>query len=231
MLLSEVRGISIQLICPLQCIPKRGGIDFYIWWTDSDSRSRVVGYISCGSLLCPRTTITMSDLFYPAIITGNKYYAAILTYIPLLRYTISAPANDRTAVLYSAMPPSSPATVRCRFPRHYLPHLERFLWRYYLFFGLYDEFHIKRKVMNAIGVGIMERMLVMLDTVLEQLVLTCEALGDDVDPDTRVPYFDAYLVTEFIVGRHDPRSVDAWRENPDHTDLDLERIGPHELGK
>lgn len=172
----------------------------------------------------------MSDLLFPEIVAGNKYYAAILLYIPLLRYTVFAPANEQLGILFGAMPANSQPTVKCRFPRYYIPHLERFLWRYYMFFGVYDEFHLKRKQMTSVGLGFMQRMLVMLDTVLEQLVVTCEKRTNGMDPNMRVPYFDDYLVTEYIVGRHDHQSVDAWRRNQDNVDLDLERISPHELG-
>lgn len=173
----------------------------------------------------------MSDLFYPETISGNKYNTSILTFIPELRYSVSVRGNEPVGLLYEAMPPSATPTIRCKFPRHYVPHLERFLWRYYLFFALYDFFHLKRKQLNRLGLGFLQRMLVMMDTVLEQFVIAYSSLGDQHDHKTRIAYFDYYLVTEYVVGRHDPERVNTWRGHPNHIDIDLERIAPESLGK
>ena len=173
----------------------------------------------------------MSDLFYPDITASNKYCVAILAFIPKLRYSVSVHADEPMGLLFVADPPSSSPRMKCKFPRHYVPHLERFLWRYYLFSGLYEHFHLKKPQLNRIGIGFLERMLVMMDTVVEQLVMACSRVGDKLSPDLRVEYFDYYLATEFIVGRHDPDSVDAWRRNPNNLLFDLERIEPDSLGK
>ena len=191
---------------------------------------RAVQYIIAGAPRCWPSPIAMSDLLYPEIVAGNEFNVAILTFIPQLRYTIATQDKTHMATLYQAMPPSAPPTFKCKFPAHYFHHLERFLWRYYLFSALYEHSHLERKELTRTGAGFVERLLILLDTVLEQLVMSCANLDVDMHPGTRIAFFDDYLVTEYIVGRHDPASVDAWRRNPDNVDLDLESIGPDELG-
>ena len=61
--------------------------------------------------------------------------------------------------------------------------------------------------------------------------MACPRPGDKLSPDARVQYFDNYLATEIIVGRHAPGSVDAWCRNRDNLPFDLERIEPDSLGK
>lgn len=182
--------------------------------------------IVCQLSLYQRTPSTMSDLFYPQAVASNKCNT-ILTFIPASRYSVSVRADEPMGLLLEATPPSTEPSIKCRFPRHYVPHLERFLWRYYLFYGLYEYFHVKQQSkLNQFGIGFFQRMLVMMNAVLGQLVTTCSK-----NPNSRSTYFDDYLVTEFIVGCHDPQSVDAWRKNPYHVNLDLERIPPDFLGK
>src|SRR6266568_5430927 len=173
----------------------------------------------------------MSDLFYSETVSENKYEKAILSFIPLLQYSVAVRRADPFGYLYEAAPPSATPQLKTRFPRVYMDHLRRFLWRYYLFSGLYSQFHLSRKQLSHKGTSFLESMLVMMDTILEQLVVRCLRLGESLTTDTRFPYFDDYLVTEFVVGQHDPESVDAWRMDPAHVNHDLERINPEALGK
>lgn len=61
------------------------------------------------------------------------------------------------------MPPSAKPTIKCKFPSHYVPHLERFLWHYYLFYALHKYFQVKRNQLDRFGIGFFERILVMMD--------------------------------------------------------------------
>ncbi|KIK73131.1 hypothetical protein PAXRUDRAFT_21195 [Paxillus rubicundulus Ve08.2h10] len=136
------------------------------------------------------------------------------------------------ATIHEASPPSATLTFKTKIPAAYYLHVQRFLWPYYLLTTLYQKFHncaMVSRILTTAAAGFLQRMQVMLDIVIEQLVMGCVALGENITPDTRIPYFNYYLVTEFVVGRHDPTSVDAWRRNPENKDLDLERIHPDTL--
>ncbi|KAF9232094.1 hypothetical protein BU15DRAFT_67768 [Melanogaster broomeanus] len=174
----------------------------------------------------------MSDLFYPKTVSGDQYNIAILDYVPQLKYSISHEPNTPMAVIYEALPPTANPTFKTEVPSSYYEHLRRFLWRYYLFSVLINKFNTgntkKRVVLPAVATFLQE-MVVMMDTVVEQLIMGCMEKGQELVPELRCQYFDDYLVTEFIVGRHDPESVEAWRRKPVNRIYDLEWINPDKL--
>lgn len=176
----------------------------------------------------------MSDLLYPADgVPENKYAAVVLEFIPQLLYTVEYTPGEPMAVVWErASTPGSKPTVKTQIPSNYYCHLRRFLWRFYMFYNLYKVLHLGHtKVLLPIGIELLQRTLVMMDSVVEQLLLGCIALGHELSEHSRFYLFDLYLTTEFVVGYHDPGRVDAWRKNPHNRDLDLERINPHELGR
>ncbi|KIK73986.1 hypothetical protein PAXRUDRAFT_20322 [Paxillus rubicundulus Ve08.2h10] len=85
------------------------------------------------------------------------------------------------------------------------------------------------RILTTVAARFLQWMQVMLVIVIEQLVMGCVALGENITPDTRIPYFNYYLATEFVVGCHNPTSIDAWRRKPENEDLDLEQIHPDTL--
>ncbi|KAF9235429.1 hypothetical protein BU15DRAFT_64876 [Melanogaster broomeanus] len=174
----------------------------------------------------------MSDLFYPQTVSGDQYNIAILDYVPQLKYSISHEPNTPMAVVYEALPPTANPTFKTEVPSSYYEHLRRFLWRYYLFSVLINKFNTgstkKRIVLPAVAT-FLQKMVVMMDTVVEQLIMGCMEKGQELDPELRCQYFDDYLVTEFVVGRHDPESVEAWRRKPVNRIYDLEWINPDRL--
>ena len=175
----------------------------------------------------------MSDIFYPRNVSGDKYNEAILDFIPMLTYTVAHAHGDPMAVVFETKStPRAKAVIKAKIPAQYYEHLDCFLWRYYMFYQVYKVLHLGAKSsLLPSGVGLLQRMLVMLDTVVEQLLLRCIALGEHLTPDCRVNWFDFYLTTEFVVGYHDPPTVEGWRRRPENRDLDLERIDPFQLGR
>ncbi|KIK71729.1 hypothetical protein PAXRUDRAFT_22921, partial [Paxillus rubicundulus Ve08.2h10] len=172
----------------------------------------------------------MSDLLYPSMGSEDTHNGYILDFIPLLFYTVELKPGAQMATVYEAKSPSSRRpTVTTKVPSYYFHHLVRFLWRYYLLSNLYTALHRgNSKVLVDSAIHFLERMLVMLDTVVEQLILRCKNTPT-MTPAFRVPAFDDYLVTEFIVGWHDPKRVEEWRNRIENRNLDLERIPPHVL--
>ncbi|KAF8833934.1 hypothetical protein BDN67DRAFT_985693 [Paxillus ammoniavirescens] len=132
------------------------------------------------------------------------------------------------ATVYEAESPSVCKPVKVTLvPTYYHPHIIQFLWHYYLLSFLRKA---SIKVLLAPAVEFIKHMLVMLDTVLEQLLLRCKQ-HPRLTHDFCVPAFDQYLVTEFVVGFHNPIQVEDWHNHPENRDRDLEQIYPDTLGK
>lgn len=176
----------------------------------------------------------MSDLFYPQTVSGDKYNEEVLHFITLLTYNVEhEPGKPLAVVFQTASGPREKPTVKAKIPAAYYKHLDRLLWKYYLFCRIYKVLHLGAKSKSSLlpaGVGLLQRMLVLMDTVVEQLLLGCVAKGKELSSDSRFPLFDFYLTTEFVVGHHDPPTVEAWRRKPENRHLDLERIDPFQLG-
>ncbi|KAF8440927.1 hypothetical protein L210DRAFT_3645162 [Boletus edulis BED1] len=85
-----------------------------------------------------------------------------------------------------------------------------------------------KKFLQAGSKTFLECMLVLMDTVIEQLLLMCLRLGKHLKPDTRIPLNAIYLAMEFIIGFHDP-TLDTWRIRPENIDLDLKGMEPFKL--
>ncbi|KAF9230948.1 hypothetical protein BU15DRAFT_68747 [Melanogaster broomeanus] len=173
----------------------------------------------------------MSDLLYPEFQSIKQYVPEIIHYIPILRYSVDHQPNEPMAIVYEARPPTATPTVKTKVPGYYYTHLHCFFWRYYLFSLLHMEFNTgttKKRLLLPTTAGFMQRMLIMMDTVVEQL-LGCMELGDKLMPESRFHYFDHYLVTEFVVGRHEPDIVEDWRKELENYNFDLERIDPELL--
>lgn len=176
----------------------------------------------------------MSDLFWCRNVSIDPHNSAVLQFIPMLTYTVECTPGEPFAMVYETMSTrGAKPQLKTRIPAAYYNHLKRFLWRYYMMYKVYDVLHLRTNPSNLLvtGVGILQRTLVLLDTVVEQLLLGCKGLGEHLSETTRIHYFDLYLTTEFVVGSHDPKNVEAWRREEAHTDLDLERIDPFTLGE
>lgn len=72
-----------------------------------------------------------------------------------------------------------------------------------------------------------ERQIALMDEVIEQLLVPCVEEGEELTAGYRSRGFDEYLATEWYVRRHDPDSVDAFR---DGNDIVLERCDVTKLG-
>ncbi|KAH0826853.1 hypothetical protein J3R83DRAFT_4389 [Lanmaoa asiatica] len=173
----------------------------------------------------------MSDLHYPPSVLGDKYASAVLDFIPQLIYSVQYKPDEQIAVVLQKAPGRGlQPTVKTRIPAWYYDHVKRFLWRFYMLYAVYKTLHLHpgsaKRVLLPSGVDFLQRMLVLMDCVVEQLLITCMDLGDNLTEKCRVFSFDLYLSTEFIVGYHDPCHVDAWRKRPEHRDIDLESMFP-----
>ncbi|KAH0834043.1 hypothetical protein J3R83DRAFT_11303, partial [Lanmaoa asiatica] len=67
-------------------------------------------------------------------------------------------------------------------------------------------------------------MLILIDCVVKQLLITCMNLGDNLIEKCRVFFFNLYLSTEFIIGYHDPGNIDTWHKRLEYHDVDLESV-------
>lgn len=174
----------------------------------------------------------MSDLRCAASNPEDKYGSAILEFVTMLRYTAdSKHTHGKLATVY-VKEQRKPKRIHVQIPAAYYEHMKRFLWRYYLLSALYETWGSgPNKVTLPEGTTFLATMVIMMDTVVEQLHMQCQGCGKNVPHDLRCTLFDIYLTTEFIVGRHDGHSVDQWRRAPENIDRDLEQIDPFTLGE
>lgn len=169
----------------------------------------------------------MSDLLYPK--ATDKHDDQILKFINWLRYEV-CPGPQFTFVYASYKHKGGgygDPLPHTKIPQQYFLHVCHFLWRYYLFARMPVE-KVPLKLDKSF-VAFLRKMLVMLDTALEQIILCCLQVGDgQLEVDQRFPLFDIYLTTEFVIGHHDPKSVDLWCKH--HGAKDLERMDPFRFG-
>ncbi|KAG9308765.1 hypothetical protein JVU11DRAFT_11557 [Chiua virens] len=170
----------------------------------------------------------MSDLFYPKAILQHDQL--ILEFVDCLRYD-SYPGH-RFAFIYAMDKGKngkfSDLRPHAKIPGEYFLHVRRLLWRYYLF-TVFLKLKGKLRLAKSF-VLFLQKMVVMFDTILEQLVYPCFQLPDrELEVNQRFPLFDLYLSTEFVVGYHDPKSVDVWRKRAGNTTKDLERMDPFQF--
>jgi hypothetical protein len=178
-------------------------------------------------------SIQMSDLFYPSEGSKSRYNTFILKSIPQHLYAVRHTPGVPVALVVQTPSRSGGAmAVETKIPVAYHKHVQRFLWRFSLLYTLYMDFQRgPRKATPPRSKAFLERMLVLMDTIIKRLLHRCLKLGHDLTKHSRIPSFDAYLATEFVVGFHDPPHVDAWRIQPENLHFELERMDPFKLGE
>ncbi|KAI6154552.1 hypothetical protein BKA82DRAFT_4010387 [Pisolithus tinctorius] len=98
------------------------------------------------------------------------------------------------------------ASHRAFIPIFYGTHVTLFLWRYYLLIELYLRFETNTGDKFKAFLPTLISNIVHLDNVIESLIRPCLNVPLAELPDYRSKNFDEYLVTEYLIGRHDPQS-------------------------
>ena len=101
-------------------------------------------------------------------------------------------------------------------------HFQRFFWRHYVLVNLWVRYRRSKskKLVTKEFITFLEKMIVLMDDVVEAFLKPCRKLSEDIPPDWRCRDFDEYLATEFYARRHDPGSVNRFR---DASDVQLEK--------
>ncbi len=93
---------------------------------------------------------------------------------------------------------------------------------------LYRKYYKRPPKMYKHFITRLPAILVHLDNVVESLLRPAVGLTINEVEDYRCPNFEEFLITEFLLGRHDPEIVQEYREA---YDVNIERIHLDELGR
>ncbi|KAI6137532.1 hypothetical protein BKA82DRAFT_4023802 [Pisolithus tinctorius] len=110
---------------------------------------------------------------------------------------------------------------RVLLPGRYFTFIKLFLWRYYLLMRLHLHFQKAQSKPYANFRPTLLRNIVHLDNIIEALIRPSIGMKEEDIPTHRCPSFEEFLVTEYLIGRHDPESVNNFRA---HCPTNLERL-------
>ncbi|KAI5986962.1 hypothetical protein EDC04DRAFT_2614952 [Pisolithus marmoratus] len=97
------------------------------------------------------------------------------------------------------------AKHHCFIPSCYGLPVIVFLWKYYLYIGLYSQFHCHHQKKKPF-LPYLKRCIVHLDNVIEAFICPILSIPFDKIADYHSKSFDEYLITETILGHHDPEA-------------------------
>ncbi|KIO05400.1 hypothetical protein M404DRAFT_9077 [Pisolithus tinctorius Marx 270] len=106
-------------------------------------------------------------------------------------------------------------------PVFYGTHVTLFLWRYYLLIELFEQFKKNSANKYTAFLPTLISNIVHLDNVIEFLICPCLDVPLAELPDYHSKNSDEYLVTEYLIGWHDPQSVNYFQA---HCPTNLEHI-------
>lgn len=115
----------------------------------------------------------------------------------------------------------------CYIPGIYLDHVTKFLYRYYILIRLFEKFKGRRQSRFVKFLPHLKRIIVHLDNVIESLLRPSKETTIEMLETLPCINFDEYLLTEFLIGRHDPDVIEQFRSR---CPTNLERMNPEGLG-
>lgn len=165
----------------------------------------------------------MSDYYWPQ----NMPTALHINYIAQIRYTIHAINHNYFEVKRTSLI-DCVTRHKVYLPEYYRPFFMKFLWRLYLALRLYSTFHNSQKKEVRSFRPQLLLIITHLDNVLEAFVRPALKIDKEDMSDWRNPNFDEYLITEFLLGRHDPATVQTFRHG---RKTNVERMDFADLGR
>lgn len=154
-----------------------------------------------------------------------------MDYIVQIRYSVHVMEDDdflaeiKRTNLWNRRPKIK---HHCYIPGHYLDHVNRFLYRYYILIRLFGKFQYSRGGKFARFIPTLKRIIVHLDNVIESLIRPSKEETKEALKTGFCRNFDEYLITEFLIGRHNPEIINEFRSR---CPKNLERINLESLGK
>ncbi|KAI6025436.1 hypothetical protein EDC04DRAFT_2899877 [Pisolithus marmoratus] len=150
----------------------------------------------------------MSDYYWPNSLPTEIH----MDYIMQVRYSIQATDDEDVYQItqknfYDDVPV---AKHRCFIPSCYGLPVIVFLWKYYLYIGLYSRFHCRHQKKKPF-LPYLKRCIVHLDNVIEAFIRPILSIPFDKIADYHSKSFDEYLIAETILGRHDPEAFKIFR--------------------
>jgi len=136
-------------------------------------------------------------------------------YITQVKYTINdvegnagvleikqSNVNDKIAV----------RTHRAYLPQRYRTYLVGTFWRFYLVIELFNRFKKQRRKKFKSFLPFLINNMVHLDNVIEATIRPFLDKDLKTIAEDDCPNYEEYLITEFLIGRHDPKTVAQFRE-------------------
>ncbi|KIJ57460.1 hypothetical protein HYDPIDRAFT_35103, partial [Hydnomerulius pinastri MD-312] len=156
----------------------------------------------------------MSDYYWLQTVTADRMsmIEQVWYYVVEIEQEDGTTSGDFVAVKYWNLNERK-RYFRTNVPASYSQHLKEFLWREQTLMRIHSRI-VGNKDEKAFSKFI-EKQIALMDEVVEQLLVPCMLEGGELLKDFRSPGFDEYLATEWHVGRHDPDSVNDFRDGSD----------------
>lgn len=153
----------------------------------------------------------MSDYFWPRSPITELHKS----YITQIQYSIHQDDGGCCPIKYMNLLDEKPSLEHHAYvPAFYKDHIKRFFWRHYLVITLYEHYEQKKlpKYMGSNFLPYLLNVIVHMDNVIESIIRPCQTIGRSEVKNYRSQDFEDYLIAEYIIGRHDPNTMDDYRD-------------------
>ena len=164
----------------------------------------------------------MSDYYWPSTPATDLH----VSYVTQVKYT-AHPTTRGYFQVKATNTNDNGVDHRTMLPTSYLHQFHQFLFRFNLTIRLWKKFNARKAKKIKERIPRLIRIMCHLDNVGEALIRPSLDIPREDITDWRCENFDEYLVTEFLLGRHDPPAVLQFRSA---MAINIERIGLETLG-
>ncbi|KAI6025435.1 hypothetical protein EDC04DRAFT_2606313 [Pisolithus marmoratus] len=148
----------------------------------------------------------MSDYYWPM----SMPTVMLMDYITQIRYVIQEDDNPDAIQIYTMYINRNKMKSghRTFLPATYLHYMNSLLWKYYLYIDLAMHFnpHRTQKKYKKFWPTLL-KYIALLDNVVESVLHPCLKIKNEDIGDQVCQSLEEYCITEFLIGRHDPESV------------------------
>lgn len=148
----------------------------------------------------------MSDYYWPSA-TPN---ATHISYVTQVKYTVH-PTSRGYFEVKATNTRINVTENRTSLPAYYVDHFIKFLFRFNLCIRLWNTYHNHKTQTTKKRLPRLLRIMCHLDNVGESIIRPSLGVPKKEIKDWRCKNFEEYLVTEYLLGRHDPKPVQDFR--------------------